>query len=353
MSQNLPPIFSDTDKFDGTNCVTWNGLISIATDLRGITGYLKGTIPKPSDNLTITITPPTTTTSTSTTTQQLMATDTTTTTPNIDTPWSSLLPSLAEWTTCNAWAKELLIYNTKDPIGLGIVMSGTAVDAWKSYNNQYAKVSEMALMNAKWDLRKCTYTDNHNLTKHVSRLRTLWATLAALGSQIDDKGFQTIVLQSLPWSWHPIVSTLYNTTTSRDAIAILNTHWAHISKDCVINPQNATTALKFNAGGRGWNQPRNHHLICANPNCRRMVHLISDCYWEGGGKAGQFPAWFKNKRSGVLSIKRGQRIGPENWPRWLRWAEGRRAWLQLVCCAPLGTVVPKLWVGCRDRRIEK
>jgi hypothetical protein len=128
-------------------------------------------------------------------------------------------------------------------------MSGTAADTWKLYNGQYAKVSEMALMNTKRDLRKCTYMDNHNFTEHISRLWTLWATSTALGSQIDDKGFRTIVLQSLPRSWDPIVSTLYNTITSRDAIAILNTHWARISKDHVVNPQNATTALQFNAGG--------------------------------------------------------------------------------------------------------
>jgi hypothetical protein len=29
--------------------------------------------------------------------------------------------------------------------------------------------------------------------------------------------------------------------------------------------------------------------------------------------------------------------------------QGGRAWLQLVCCAPLGTVVPKFRVGSRDR----
>jgi hypothetical protein len=243
MSQNLPPILSDSDKFDGTNWVAWNGLIGIAADLRGITGYLEGTIPKPLDSPTITITSPPINTSPSTTTQETTTTGTTATTQNIDTPWNSPLPSLGKWTTWNAWAKGLLIYNTKDPIGLGIVMFGTAADTWKSYNDQYAKVSEMALMNAEWDLRKCNYTDNHNFTEHVSRLRTLWATSTTLGSQIDDKGFWTIVLQLLPQSWDPIVSTLYNTTT------------------CVVNPHNATTALQFNAGGRGWNPPRNQHLI--------------------------------------------------------------------------------------------
>jgi hypothetical protein len=37
-----------------------------------------------------------------------------------------------------------------------------------------------------------------------------------------------------------------------------------------------------------------------------MGHLISDCYWEGGGKAGQFPAWFKNKRAGATNHNGGK-----------------------------------------------
>jgi hypothetical protein len=34
--------------------------------------------------------------------------------------------------------------------------------------------------------------------------------------------------------------------------------------------------------------------------------LISDCYWEGGGKAGQFPAWFKNKRGEMTNSNGGK-----------------------------------------------
>lgn len=217
MSNTTPPIFPDTDKFDGTNWVAWNGLIGIAADLRGISGYLEGTIPKPSENPAIIVTPPT-------------KPDDTQTTP-ADTPWDLLYPSQAEWKICNAWAKGLLVYNTKDPIGLGIVLSGTATEAWKSYKDQYAKVSEMAILNAERDLREITYSDNHDFLEHIAALRTKWATATALGALIDDRTFRTIVLSSLPHSWDPIVSTLYNTTTSREAIAILTTHWARISKN--------------------------------------------------------------------------------------------------------------------------
>ncbi|XP_006455828.1 hypothetical protein AGABI2DRAFT_56440, partial [Agaricus bisporus var. bisporus H97] len=116
MSQNTPPIFPDTDKFDGTNWVAWSGLINIAADLRGVSDYLEGTIPQPSSSRT-------------TAAKDEPA-------PSTDTSWESHTPTPAEWKIRNAWAKGLLIYNTKDPIGLGIALSGTAAEAWKSYKDQ-------------------------------------------------------------------------------------------------------------------------------------------------------------------------------------------------------------------------
>ncbi|EKM75878.1 hypothetical protein AGABI1DRAFT_45716, partial [Agaricus bisporus var. burnettii JB137-S8] len=125
MSHNTPPIFADIDKFDGTNWVAWRGLIEIAAELRGVSGYLEGTITQPlSTSPSIVLSPPATQ-STATTSQG-----------TIETAWDSSLPSQAEWKTRNAWTKGLLVYNTKDPIGLGIVLSGTAAEAWKSYTDQ-------------------------------------------------------------------------------------------------------------------------------------------------------------------------------------------------------------------------
>ncbi|XP_006455794.1 hypothetical protein AGABI2DRAFT_76834, partial [Agaricus bisporus var. bisporus H97] len=120
---SAPPIFADAAKFNGTNWVAWNGLIRIAADLRGVFGYLDGTIPNPSPQNNITPTPTPTTAADAATTAQ---------TP-VDTPWESTAPSATKWRVRNAWTMGLLIYNTADPVGLGININGSTAEAWKSY----------------------------------------------------------------------------------------------------------------------------------------------------------------------------------------------------------------------------
>jgi len=46
----------------------------------------------------------------------------------------------------------LLIYNTTDPLGLGININGTAVKAWKSYLDTYNMLSEVTLANVEQEL---------------------------------------------------------------------------------------------------------------------------------------------------------------------------------------------------------
>ncbi|EKM75439.1 hypothetical protein AGABI1DRAFT_46435, partial [Agaricus bisporus var. burnettii JB137-S8] len=124
---SAPPVFADGAKFNGMNWVTWKGLIKIAADLRGVYGYLDGTVINPNSVGPI---------SPSAIPIPLTPTDNTTTThPPIpaETTWESTSPSPSEWRVRNAWAMGLLIYNTSDPVGLGINIHGTAADAWKSY----------------------------------------------------------------------------------------------------------------------------------------------------------------------------------------------------------------------------
>ncbi|XP_006457025.1 hypothetical protein AGABI2DRAFT_79218, partial [Agaricus bisporus var. bisporus H97] len=127
-----PPMFADTAKFNGMNWVTWKGLIKIAAELRGVYRYLDGSIQNPTgvvipNPLTVPL-PPSTPAEGASPTQTVTQLP-----PPADTPWESLFPSPSEWRVRNAWAMGLLIYNTSDPVGLGINISGTAADAWKSY----------------------------------------------------------------------------------------------------------------------------------------------------------------------------------------------------------------------------
>jgi len=45
--ESSPPIFSDENKFDRTNWVAWSKFIHITAQMKGIFGYLDGTIKDP------------------------------------------------------------------------------------------------------------------------------------------------------------------------------------------------------------------------------------------------------------------------------------------------------------------
>lgn len=234
--ESAPPIFAEAVKFNSSNWVTWKGLVKIAADLRGVYGYLNGSIINPATSplhAPLPTTPPATT-----------ATPVTTTPLPPETPWESTTPTPSEWRVCNAWAMGLLIYNTNDAIGLGINIHGTATEAWKSYVDTYNVASEIAILNAELILHNSIYTDGQDFIEFISQMRTRWSNATALGAPIDDKAFRTIILNALPRSWDPIVATLYTTQSSRDAINQLMTHWARISRERVVNPQNSTSALQ-------------------------------------------------------------------------------------------------------------
>jgi hypothetical protein len=209
-STPLPLMLAEASKFNGSNWVAWKGLVTIAVNLRSAFGYLDGSIPKPSltpQNVPLPASPTTATTAT-------VPTTTSTTTTLSETPWESTTPSLAEWKVCDAWALGLLVYNTIDPIGLGINISRNAADAWKSYIDNYEVASEIAIINADRDLRNTLYNDGDDFQDFINHMCTKWSNATALGAPIDDRTFRTIVLSALPQSWDPIVATLYTTQTS-------------------------------------------------------------------------------------------------------------------------------------------
>jgi len=55
---------------------------------------------------------------------------------------------------------ELLLFNTKDAIGQGINIDGTAAEAWQSYIDIYKNMSAMVRQNAIQDLCNTLYIDH-------------------------------------------------------------------------------------------------------------------------------------------------------------------------------------------------
>lgn len=256
-----PPNFPEEAHFDGTNYATFKNRVMIATRARGACGYLEGTITKPS---------------------------VTSDTKDIEaksTEWSSRYPSLEEWEERDAWTLGLIIYNTKNPVGLGIKMDGSVADAWKTLKENYGVFSEIAAMNAEKRLRATEFSDGMDFLKHVEDLRVKWEAATERGAKIDDGTFCTILIASLLESWNAVIAGLYSMTQSKDVIAALTTHWDRV----ILQKQKAgisATAMQAQSKQR---------LVCINPNCRRNGHAIENCYWKRGGKEGQFPPNFRNR----------------------------------------------------------
>jgi hypothetical protein len=187
----------------------------------------------------------------------------------------------------DAWARALLLYNTKNAIGLGLKLDGTAAEAWTSLTSQYKISSDLAVVTTQHDLRNTTFSDRNDFPTHISNLHTKWVTANNAGAKITDTDFRMIILSSLPESWDSVVGTLYEAKSSADVISHLMIHWNRTDHSkSVINPATVVTALQTDA-----RRPRSQ-LQCANKNCGRWGHTIANCYWRGGGKEGQFPPGF-------------------------------------------------------------
>ena len=134
--------------------------------MKGVSRYLDRSIKDlsaPASITSLTLTPTTTDNTTSTKTS-------TTSVPLLSDEilWDSLNPSAIEWNIQNTWAKGLLSYNTKSPIGLDINITNTAVDAWQSYIKEYEVTSDIACQNTKQELQNIAYSDSNDFSNYIT-----------------------------------------------------------------------------------------------------------------------------------------------------------------------------------------
>lgn len=170
-----------------------------------------------------------------------------------------------------------------------------AAEAWTSLITQYRVMNNLALVNTQRDLHTTMFKDGDDLEAHIANLHTKWAKANSMGAKINDVDFRMVILSSLPASWDSLVAMLYTSTSSTKVITCLMMHWSRVGRSkMTLSPNTTTTALQANAkqGNRG----RNSNLKC--DNCSHCGHEKPDCYWEGGGKEGQFPPGF-GKRGGA------------------------------------------------------
>ncbi|KAG6826764.1 hypothetical protein H0H87_006383 [Tephrocybe sp. NHM501043] len=227
MSQNTaggnPPIFPDDCQFDGTNHIAFRDRVLIAASLQGAYGYLDGSIKKLNKE------------------KPLAYSNTTTTTQGSG--WWDKNPLIQEWQTRNAWTLTLMVYNMKNPVGLGINMSGSAAEAWLMMKEIWYQI--WGAVTAKNSLRATKYSDGNDFLDHISNLCLKWQITVERGADIKDSHFWTIVIASLPESWNFfIVAPLQATKSLAKLIAGLNIHWERLKEQAGALKPNTTAMVQ-------------------------------------------------------------------------------------------------------------
>ena len=123
---------------------------------------------------------------------------------------------------------------------------------------------------------------------------------------MTDETWRGIIIRSIPPTpkWLPVIPSLYALSTAVDIVLTLLAHG-------MIPGQGITTSTTSIQVG-ATNTALATRVIegCTNPNCKahkHSTHTLSNCYWPGGGKEGQFPPNFgQRSKANIATATSGQ-----------------------------------------------
>ena len=163
---------------------------------------------------------------------------------------------------------------------------------WQSLITRYGTISVVGAINAWAKLESTKLADGEDLQTHLQTMQSLWKDANDEGTSITDSIYRTILVSSLPITFYTIIRNVISATNATEAKVIIINWKATMDRmgggasgNIPSIPTNLTTTALATKPKPNWSQ-----MVCENCHCRG--HGIGDCYWEGGGKEGQFPAHF-------------------------------------------------------------
>ena len=127
-----------------------------------------------------------------------------------------------------------------------------------------------------------------DIQEHVKLLRIRKVAVDNLNTSVmSDETWRGIIIRSIPPTskWLPVIPSLYAMSSSADIISTLFAHGMIVGGNKTATSGNSSNTALAARATEG----------CTNPNCKAKkcsTHTLSNCYWPGGGKEGQFPPNF-------------------------------------------------------------
>ncbi len=233
---------------------------------------------------------------------------------------TSLTPLDHEYAQRESAALSSIIQNVTDPFVFGLDPCGKAYEVWNKLQREYGAHSDIIQKRREDVLRAARFKDGEKVTGnggYVEKMRQLLKEANNAGAKINNDNFATILIDSFPESWDPIVSTLHGEKDIVKIVARLSAHGDRVaghgghptsssSTDLLNQALCASiTALaqqiqSLNTTTRRDQKPSNGKSHEANEHCKGIGHTIDECWKIGGGKQGQYPPWWKGKHNAPL-----------------------------------------------------
>ena len=237
------------------------------------------------------------------------------------TPLHCITPTPLEYELRESVALSSALINIADLSESGINTSGKAHSAWKFLEDRDGRTSDRARNMREAALGDCKMEEGAKVAGeggHIEKMRTLRKLANYTGANIKNDRFITKLLNSFPPSWDPVITPMYSEKDLSTVIMNLTTYAERLSiREAKSRSENSTAvdhvkaleatvlalqtemkSFKYNRSGSGGStNPSKAHLRCSNSNCGKVGHLVEDCFQQGGGKAGQYPQWWKGKRT--------------------------------------------------------
>jgi hypothetical protein len=188
-----------------------------------------------------------------------------------------------------------ILLTSVSPRVASLIRSHSAADMWNKIKDDAINKSEIHRTQVKRKLHQLKFDDTiGGMRSHLNSLTETRDELLGMGISVDD--FASIIINSMPESYHNLVSAISGASRTAggeidsDNLIVLLTEEDDYRKSEQKSKKSKgdNQALNVNKG-KG---PRKSDAKC--DNCGRKGHTAPNCFQPGGGKEGQAP-WQKTQ----------------------------------------------------------
>lgn len=236
--------------------------------------------------------------------------------PTQTTNLSSLTPNEYKYAQRESSALSSIIHNVTDVFSFGLDTWGILHAAWTRLKTQYGMHSDLV-----WNCRETilwvnTYEEGDKVSGdggHIEKMRCLLKEANDAGAAINEETFITILLDSFPESWGPVVSILPGEKDLMVVIACLSAYGERLAGrgKIFLSPTSSTMTISNQVLQASIDvlvlqvqsllsckdnvRPSNGRSHPVNEHCKGIGHTMDECWKNGGEKQGQYPPWWKGK----------------------------------------------------------